>query len=84
MHFDSHRSFSRINTGLYLKVTKWRGKIEQSMIFINQVILLETLQYILSEILQTRWPVILDVVVCRHATVPDKIVSIVGNSPYST
>ena len=61
-----------------------KGKIGQLMLGITHVILLKTLQYLRSQFLQTKWPVIHDVVVCRHANLPYKVVSIVFSSLYIT
>ena len=52
---------------------QWKGTIAHSGLDIIQVILLNTLQHLISQILQTGWPVILDVVVCRHANIPLKL-----------
>ena len=62
----------------------WKGKIGWASLGTIHVMLLKTLQYLLSQISQTRWPVILDVDMFRHANLPYKIVSIVFSSPYST
>ena len=53
-----------------------KGKIGQTMFCIIHVILLESLQYLLSQILQTKLPVILDIIVVRHANLRTLIVSI--------
>ena len=50
-----------------------KGKIWKATLDIIHVIQLKTLQYLLSQILQIRWPVILDVVVCRHTNLIHKI-----------
>ena len=60
-----------------------QGKIAQFTRDTIHVILLKTIQYIVSQILQMQWPVILYVVVCRHANQPYKLVSIVFSIPYS-
>ena len=62
---------------------KWKGKIWQVLRGIIHVILLKTLQYLLSQILQMTRPVILVVLVCRHANVLRNIVSFTFSSPYS-
>ena len=47
------------------------------------VILLKTIQYIASQLLQMRWPVILAVVVCRHGNQLYKLLSIIFRRPYN-
>ena len=59
------------------------GKIVHAVLGKTSCITTEKLQYPLSQILQARWPVIIDAIVCRHANPPYKIVSIVLCSPYS-
>ena len=55
------------------------GKIGLATLDIIHEVLLKTLQYILSQILQTGWPVILDIVVYRHLSLPYKVVTIILN-----
>ena len=59
------------------------GKIGHVMLGIIHVILFKTSQCFLHKILQTRWPIIRDVVVCRHTNLPFKIMNIVFCSLYS-
>ena len=59
-----------------------KGKIEQNRPDTIDIILQKILQYLLSQILQTRLPVIVDEV-CRHIKLPYKIQSIVFSSSYS-
>ena len=47
------------------------------MLDIIHVIVLKILQILLSQILQMIWPLILDVVVCRHPILSYKIVSFI-------
>ena len=47
------------------------------MLSIIHVILLKSLQYLLSQILQTKLPIILGIIVCRHVNLPILILSIV-------
>ena len=44
-----------------------KGKIGLPVFGVIYVIILKTLQYLLSQISKTRWPVICDVVVYRYA-----------------
>ena len=59
------------------------GKIEQVVLLIFHVILMKILQYLLGQILKMRRPVILDVLVCRHANLVNKIISIILIRSYS-
>ena len=58
-----------------------KGKIGQNTPDTIDIILQKILQYLLSQILQTRLPVIVEV--CRHAKLPYKIQSIVFSSSNS-
>ena len=51
-------------------ISRRKGKIGQGMLSIIHVILPTRTQYLLSQILQTKLPAILDTVVCRHANLP--------------
>ena len=59
------------------------GKIVMAVLGIIHVIVLKTLQYLLSQTLQTRWPIILDLIVCRLPDLPYKFISIIYTSLYS-
>ena len=61
-----------------------RGKIGQAKLLKISVVLVETLQYILSQILQMRLHVILSIVVYRCTSLPHKMVNIVYSTTYST
>ena len=61
-----------------------RGKIGQAKLRTISVVLVETLQYLLSQILQMRLPVILSIVVYRRTSLPHKMVNIVFSTTYST
>ena len=50
-----------------------KGKIKHVLLGIIHVVLLKTLQHILSKNVQMRWPVILDIVVPRHAIYHTKL-----------
>ena len=55
----------------------------QAMLSIIHVILLRTLQYLLYQILQMRWLVIVSVAVYRHVNLSYKILSTVSSRPYN-
>ena len=56
------------------------GKIGVAQFDIIHVKRQKALQYPLSQVLQMRWPVLLDVVANRHPDTPYKYVSIIFNS----
>ena len=60
---------------------KKNGKTGLAALGIIDSVLLRILQYRLSQILLTRWPVILGVFVCRHQNLPYKISSIIFTIP---
>ena len=63
--------------------THKKGKIGMIVFCIIHLILPKPLQYLLNQILQKRWPVILAIVVRRHTSLHYKIINIVVSSPYS-
>ena len=74
-HFDlSQKIYNSENWEVRSKLD---GKIVQALLGVINATLLKAIQYVLSQILQVRWPVILDTVVCRHADLPYNIVGIV-------
>ena len=60
-----------------------KGKNSLTMLGIIHVIVLNTLQYILRQIVQMRWSVILDVVVCRPPNLIYKTVHVFLDRFYS-
>ena len=70
------------STSVLSGIPEKNGKIGLASLGIIYSVLLKTLQYLLSQVSQTRWPFIHDVLVCRHQNLPYQIISIIFTSPY--